>query len=170
MDDTAGETRASRDAAGTAVVCDSNPVNLRFLRAAVQKLGFEEVIVTKNVNELVAQAVARQPQLVVFDPAIHGGVGIDAIEPLAREVPGALVVAFCSDAELAEAVRSMGLVTVAKASMLQLDELVATVESRLGRAVAAQAEDIPVTDMATPVWDLVPSLANPDDEEPRPNE
>lgn len=160
--DSADEPGVESQASGTAVVCDPNTVNLRFLRAAVQKLGFDDVVTTKNVAELVAQATAHQPALVVFDPAMNGGAGIDAIEHLRRGAPEALIVGFCSDAELSAAARAMGLVTVAKLNMLQLDELVATVEEKLGRAVKAGGEEIPVADMDTPVWDLVPSLPDPE--------
>src|SRR3954467_600208 len=94
----------------TAVVCDSNPMNLRFLRATMQKLGFGEVIDTKNVADLVAQATARQPRGIVFDPAMPGGAGVDAMEPLRQRVPGALLVALCSDIDLLPSLRKMDIV------------------------------------------------------------
>ena len=149
--------------AETAVVCDGNPVNLRFLRASMQKLGFGAVIDTKNVTELVAQAAAHQPRVVVFDPAMHGGAGVDAIEPLRQRVPGALLVALCSDPELLPTLRKQDIVTVQKVGIMHLDALVATVENRLGRSAASDPEEIPVADMDTPVWDQVPSLVDPDD-------
>ena len=164
MDESADQPRAGTRAPETAVVCDANPMNVRFLRAAMQKLGFGQVIDTKNVTELVAQAAAHQPRVVVFDPAMHGGAGVDAIEPLQQRVPGVLLVALCSDADLLPIVRSQGILTVEKVGIMRLDALVEAVEQRLGRAAAPDAEEIPVTDMDTPVWDLVPSLVDPDDD------
>jgi len=163
MDESADQPPpATRDE--SAVVCDGNPMNLRFLRATMQKLGFGEVIDTKNVADLVAQATARQPRVIVFDPAMHGGAGVDAIEPLRQRVPGALLVALCSDVDLLPSLRKMDIVTVEKAGLMRLDNLVAAVESRIGRATDADAEEIPAaTDMDTPVWDLVPSLVDPDE-------
>jgi len=162
MSESADQPGSVTRAPETAVVCDGNPMNLRFLRASMQKLGFGQVIDTKNVTELVAQAAAHQPRVVVFDPAMHGGAGVDAIEPLRQRVPGALLVALCSDADLLPSLRKMDIVTVEKVGIMRLDTLVATVESRLGRSTDADAEEIPVADMDTPVWDQVPSLVDPD--------
>jgi len=75
-----------------------------------------------------------------------------------------LLVALCSDADLLPIVRSQGILTLEKVGIMRLDALVAAVEQRLGRAAAPDAEEIPVTDMDTPVWDLVPSLVDPDDD------
>ena len=162
MDESADEPRPATRAPETAVVCDGNPVNLRFLRASMQKLGFGAVIDTKNVAELVAQATAHQPRVVVFDPAMHGGAGVDAIEPLRQRVPGAMLVALCGDPEILASLRTTDIVTVEKVGIMHLDTLVATVESRLGRSAEADPEEIPVADMDTPVWDQVPSLVDPD--------
>ena len=163
MSESADQSRMAARAPETAVVCDGNPMNLRFLRATMQKLGFGEVIATKNVTELVAQAAAHQPRVVVFDPAMHGGAGVDAIEPLRHRVPGALLVALCSDADLMPELRKMDLVTVEKSGIMRLDNLVTAVENRLGKSDHGDAEEIPVADMDTPVWDQVPSLVEPDD-------
>lgn len=163
MDESADQPASAARAPETAVVCDGNPMNLRFLRASMQKLGFGAVIDTKNVPELVAQAAAHQPRVVVFDPAMHGGAGIDAIEPLRQRVPGALLVALCSDADLMPSLRKMDIVTVEKVGIMHLDTLVATVESKLGRSAHTDPDEIPATDVDTPVWDQVPSLVDPDD-------
>ena len=162
MSESADQPRTATLAPETAVVCDGNPVNLRFLRATMQKLGFGSVIDTKNVAELVAQATAHQPRVVVFDPAMHGGAGVDAIEPLRARVPSALLVALCADQEILASVRTMDVVTVEKVGIMHLDTLVATVESRLGRSAASDPEAIPTADIDTPVWDQVPSLVDPD--------
>lgn len=164
MNESADVSRSGTRASDTAVLCDANAFNLRFLRAAMQKLGFAEIVETRTVHELVFQATARQAQLVVFDPAMQGGKGSDAIEPLLRDVQGILLVAFCSDDEGRRAAKAMDVVTVTKASIMQLDALIAAVEERLGRRVADQPEAIPVADMETPVWDLVPSLVNPEED------
>ena len=163
MSESADQTRTATRVSGAAVVCDGNPMNVRFLRATMQKLGFDQVIDTKNVTELVAQAAAHQPRVVVFDPAMHGGAGVDAIEPLHARVPGALLVALCSDPELMPSLRKMGIVAIEKSGIMRLDALVEAVEKRLGRSGENGSEEIPVTDMETPVWDLVPSLVDPDD-------
>jgi len=163
MSESADQPGSATRAPETAVVCDGNPMNLRFLRATMQKLGFGQVIDTKNVADLVAQATARQPRVIVFDPAMHGGAGVDAIEPLQQRVPGALLVALCSDADLLPSLRKMDIVTVEKVGIMHLDALVTTVESKLGRSAHTDPEEIPVTDIETPVWDQVPSLVDPDD-------
>ncbi len=79
---------ASR-ARGTAVVCDPTPFNLRFLRAAMTSLGYVEVVEAHNLAELVHKATVVQAELVVFDPAIEGGAGLDAIHDLKAAVPNA---------------------------------------------------------------------------------
>ena len=160
MTESADEPRATRGS-DTAVVCDTNPFNLRFLRAAMQKLGFMEIVETRNIEELVERATARQAQLVVFDPAMQGGAGVDAIARLQGGAPDALLVAFCSDTELTRMVAALGIVTVEKVGIMHLDELIGAVEEKLGRTASRQPEDIPVADMETPVWDLVPSLVDP---------
>ena len=160
MAESVDESRATRGSE-TAVVCDSSPFNLRFLRAAMQKLGFTEIVETRTVADLVHQSTARRVQLVVFDPAMQGGAGADAIALLQRGAPDALLVAFCSDADLTRMVAALGVVTVEKVGIMHLDELIAVVEEKLGRTATRQLEDIPVTDMDTPVWDLVPSLVDP---------
>ena len=166
MSESADASRSESRASETAVVCDANTFNLRFLRAAMQKLGFAEVVSTGTVHELVFQATARQAQVVVFDPVMDGG--LEAIEALQRDVPGLLVVAFCSDDDCRRAAKNLGVVTVTKTSMMQLDTLIATVEQRLGCQADEHPEGIPVADMDTPVWDLVPSLANPPEDPPAP--
>ena len=160
MTESADEPRATRGSE-TAVVCDTSPFNLRFLRAAMQKLGFTEIVETRTIADLVEQSAARRAQLVVFDPAMHGGAGADAIDRLQRGAPDALLVAFCSDTDLTRMVAALGIVTVEKVGIMHLDELISVVEEKLGRTAARQPEDIPVTDMDTPVWDLVPSLVDP---------
>lgn len=162
MTESADDPRSDTRAAETAVVCDTNAFNLRFLRAAMQKLGFDDVVETRTVPELVEHAARSQAVVVVFDPAMERGAGIEAAKTLQQRVPDALLVAFCADDEVTRAVKAMGIVTVEKASILKLDTLIATVKDRLGRTVAVQPEDIPVADMETPVWDLVPSLVDPD--------
>jgi DNA-binding NtrC family response regulator len=160
MSESADEPRATRGSE-TAVVCDTSPFNLRFLRAAMQKLGFTQTIETRTLDDLVKQSAAHRAQLVVFDPAMQGGAGVDAIEALQRGAPDALLVAFCSDTELTRLVAALGIVTVEKVGIMHLDELIGVVEEKLGRTAAHEAEDIPVADMDTPVWDLVPSLVDP---------
>ena len=160
MTESADEPRATRGSE-TAVVCDTNPFNLRFLRAAMQKLGFAETVETRTIEDLVEQSAAHRAQLVVFDPAMQGGAGIDAIARLRAGAPDALLVAFCSDTEVTRLVAAMGVTTVEKVGIMHLDELIGVVEEKLGRTAAHEAEDIPVADMDTPVWDLVPSLVDP---------
>ena len=162
MTQSADDPRPGAGAPETAIVCDTNAFNLRFLRAAMQKLGFGDVVESRNVDDLVAEATTRQPTVVVFDPAMQNAAGVDALEQLQQRAPRALLVAFCSDDELSRTIKAMGIVTVEKASILKLDALIATIQVKLGRTLAEQPEDIPVADMETPVWDLVPSLANPD--------
>ena len=162
MTESADDARSGMRADETAVVCDTNAFNLRFLRAAMHKLGFDDVVETRTVAELVARAIASRAVVVVFDPAMEHGAGVEAAETLQARVPSALLVAFCADDEITRTVKAMGIVTVEKASILKLDALIATVQDRLGRTVAVQPEDIPVADMETPVWDLVPSLVDPD--------
>lgn len=143
---------------GIAVVCDTSTFNLRFLRAAMTKLGYHQVIEAHNIDELVHKATVSQAELVVFDPAMQDGLGLDAIRDLHTGAPNALLVAFCSDQAMARTVKWQGLVTVEKRSILQLDALIAAVEGVLGREAVVEPEGIPVSDMAIPVWDLVPSL------------
>lgn len=164
MDESADEPRAGSRPSDTAVVCDANAFNVRFLRAAMHKLGFAEVVDTRTVDDLIHQATVHQATVVVFDPAMRGGAGVDVIGPLRKAVPDALLVAFCSDDDLIGVVKAMGVVTVHKVGIMQLDALIATIQERLGRPVTGAEEGIPVADMATPVWDLVPSLANPEPE------
>ena len=162
MPESADTSRSGSRAPEAAVVCDGNSFNVRFLRAAMEKLGFAEVVTTRTVSELVREAVAHRARVVVFDPSMQGGMGVDAVGPLQRGLPDALLVAFCADAAVSKAVADLGVVTVTKASMSQLDTLVATIEEKLGRTAEAQPEGIPVADLDTPVWDLVPSLVDPD--------
>jgi DNA-binding NarL/FixJ family response regulator len=143
-----------------AVVCDTSAFNLRFLRAAMAKLGYTDVLEAHNVEELVHQATVGQAELVVFDPAMQDGAGIDAINDLKAAVPNAFLVAFCSDDAMARSMKWQGLVTVPKRSILQLDALIAAIRSELGQADVIEPEAIPMADMAIPVWDQVPSLVD----------
>ncbi|MEY2430644.1 MAG: hypothetical protein QOC92_369 [Acidimicrobiaceae bacterium] len=145
---------------GVAVVCDSNAFNLRFLRAAMTKLAYREVVETRTVEELVHRCTVMQPELIVFDPAMEDGAGLEAIEALQTAAPDALLVAFCSDQNLARSLQRQGVTVVEKISLLKVDKLLATIEAVLGHIVIDEPGAIPAADMVTPVWDLVPSLVN----------
>jgi len=147
-------------ARATAVVCDASAFNLRFLRAAMTKLGYTDVIEAHDLEEMVHKATVAQAELVVFDPAMQDGAGIDAINDLKAAVPNAFLVAFCSDDAMARSVQWQGLVTVPKRSILQLDALIAAIRSELGHEAVVEPEAIPMADMAIPVWDEVPSLVD----------
>jgi CheY-like chemotaxis protein len=147
-------------AQATAVVCDTSPFNLRFLRAAMTKLGYHQVIEAKSIDELVHKATAGQAELVVFDPAMQDGAGLDAIQNLRSECPDALLVAFCSDEAMARSLNWKGLITVPKRSILQLDALIVAIQSELGHDPIVEPEAIPVSDVNVPVWDQVPSLVD----------
>ena len=158
MSVSARQVGSAARAQATAVVCDTSAFNLRFLHAAMTKLGYHQVIEAHTLDELVHKATLGQAELVVFDPAMEEGAGLDAIKDLHAAVPNALLVAFCSDDAMTRSVKWQGIITVAKRSILQLDALIAAIQSELGQDAVVEPEAIPVTDMATPVWDLVPSL------------
>lgn len=158
MSVSAMEVGSAARAQATAVVCDTSTFNLRFLRAAMTKLGYHQVIEAHSIDELVHKATVGQAELVVFDPAMQDGAGLDAIKDLQAGVPNALLVAFCSDDAMVRSVKWQGLVTVPKRSILQLDALIAAIQSELGQDAVVDPEAIPVSDVAIPVWDLVPSL------------
>jgi DNA-binding NarL/FixJ family response regulator len=158
MSVSATQVGSAARAQATAVVCDTSTFNLRFLRAAMTKLGYVQVIEAHTIEELVHRATVGQPELVVFDPAMQDGAGLDAIKVLQSAVPNALLVAFCSDDAMTRSVRGHGIISAPKRSILQLDALIAAIQSELGRDPIVQPEAIPVDDMAIPVWDLVPSL------------
>jgi DNA-binding NarL/FixJ family response regulator len=143
---------------GSVVVCDASSFNLRFLRAAMTKLGFRQVLEAKTLEELEHKATVMQPDLVVFDPSMEHGAGIDLIKGLQSSSPETLIVAFCSDENLARTLKLMGITMVEKVSILQVDLLVATIQSALGLSPVIEPEAIPVNDIAIPVWDQVPSL------------
>src|SRR5258705_5167290 len=90
---------------GSAVVCDASGFNLRFLRAAMIKLGYCQVLEAKTLEELEDKATVMQPDLVVFDPAMEDGAGLDALNVLRTAAPNTLIVAFCSDDSVARSVR-----------------------------------------------------------------
>jgi DNA-binding NarL/FixJ family response regulator len=106
----------------------------------------------------VHKATVAQAELVVFDPAMQDGAGLDAIKELEAAVPNALLVAFCSADAMIRSVKWHRVVTVPKRSVLQVDALIAAIQSELGRDVIVEPEAIPVADLGIPVWDLVPSL------------
>ncbi len=141
-----------------AVVCDASGFNLRFLRAAMTKLGYRQVLEAKTLEELEDKTGVMHPDLVVFDPGMEDGAGLDAIKRLQSVAPETLLVAFCSDDSVARSVKWLGLTTVEKVSILKVDALVAAIESALGQRALPDADAIPVTDVATPVWEEVPSL------------
>ena len=87
------------------MVCDTSTFNLRFLRAAMTKLGYHQVIEAHDIEELVHKATVGQAELVVFDPAMQDGAGLAAIKDLRAGAPNALLVAFCSDDEMIRSVK-----------------------------------------------------------------
>ena len=143
----------------TALVCDTSTFNLRFLRAAMMTLGYERVVEARDLDELVHVATVAHADLVVFDPAMQDGAGLDVIKDLQVAVPDALLVAFCSDDAMTRSIKWDGIVTVAKRSIMQLDALIAAIQSELGRDLVVESEAIPVADVGIPVWEQVPSLA-----------
>ena len=155
------EVGSAARAQATAVVCDTSDFNLRFLHAAMTKLGYHQVIEVHTIEELVRKATVGQAELVVFDPAMQDGAGLDAIKDLQLALPMALLVAFCSDDAMTRSVKWQGIIAVPKRSILQLDALIAAIQSELGRDAVAEPGAIPVLDVAVPVWDLVPSLVDP---------
>lgn len=144
---------------GSAVVCDANGFNLRFLRAAMQKLGYTQVLEAKSLDELEHKVCVMQPDLVVFDPAMESGAGLDLLKVLHSDAPETTLIAFCSDESMARAVKGLGFTTVEKVSILKTDALVAAIE-RVTNRRAATGNGIPSLDVAVPVWDEVPSLVD----------
>ena len=140
------------------MVCDTTPFNLRFLRAAMMTLGYDQVIEAHDLDELVPAAATAHADLVVFDPAMEDGAGLDAIKNLQAAVPDALLVAFCSDDAMIRTLNWEGILTVAKRSIMQLDALIAAIQSELGQDPVVESEGIPVADIGIPVWEEVPSL------------
>ena len=108
----APEVGSAARAQATAVVCDTSDFNLRFLHAAMTKLGYRQVIEVHTIEELVRKATVGQVELVVFDPAMQDGAGLDAIKDLRAAVPDALLVAFCSDDAMTRSVKWQGIITV----------------------------------------------------------
>jgi DNA-binding NarL/FixJ family response regulator len=145
---------------GSAVVCDGSGFNLRFLRAAMVKLGYRQVLEAKTLDELEHKVCVMQPDLVVFDPAMEDGAGLDLLKVLAADSPDSSIVAFCSDDSMARSVKWLGFTTVEKISILQVDALVAAIEVITDRT-ADVPDVIPNVDVSTPVWDQVPSLVQP---------
>lgn len=162
MNRSAGDIGSASRAQTTAVVCDTTAFNLRFLRAAMMTLGYDEVVEAHDLHELVQAAAGARPDLVVFDPAMENGAGLDAIKGLRTAVPGALLVAFCSDDAMIRTLKWDGIVTVAKRSIMQLDALIAAIRSELGQDPVVESEGIPVADIGIPVWEEVPSLVEGD--------
>jgi ActR/RegA family two-component response regulator len=160
MSVSAHEVGSAARAQATAVVCDTSAFNLRFLRAAMTKLGYRQVIEAHSLDELVNKATTTQPELLVLDPAMEDGAGLDVMKELSAAVPSALIVAFCSDDAMARSVQWQGTITVPKRSILQLDALIAAIRAELGQEAVVEPEAIPVDDVAIPVWDLVPSLVD----------
>ena len=158
MNGSAGEDESPSRAHGTAVVCDAKTFNLRFLRAAMITLGYDDVVETHDLVELLRAARDQRPDLVVFDPAMQDGAGLDAIRQLQAAGSRALLVAFCSDDAMARSLQSEGIVTVAKRGILQLDALIAAIQAKSGRDLVVEPESIPVADVGIPVWEEVPSL------------
>ena len=154
-----GEVPAASAPGGeSAVVCDASGFDLRFLRAAMIKLGYRQVLEAKTLEELEAKATVMQPALIVFDPAMEDGAGLDVLNVLQQVTPDTLLIAFCSDDSVARSVKCLGLTTVEKVSILKVDALVAAIEEARGAAMDHDDDAIPVTDVATPVWEEVPSL------------
>src|SRR4051812_38051926 len=118
--------------AGSAVVCDASGFNLRFLRAAMTKLGYVQVLEAKSLEELENKAMVMQPALIVFDPAMEDGAGIDTLKRLHDSAPATMLIAFCSDESIARSVKWLGITTVEKVSILKVDALVAAIENALG--------------------------------------
>jgi DNA-binding NarL/FixJ family response regulator len=162
MSGSAGDDESPSRAHATAVICDAKTFNLRFLRAAMITLGYDDVFEARDIDELVHVARGTRADLVVFDPAMQDGAGLDAIKDLQAAVPDALLVAFCSDDAMTRTVKWDGIVTVAKRSILQLDALIAAIQAELGREPVVGPEGIPVTDVGIPVWEEVPSLVEGD--------
>jgi DNA-binding NarL/FixJ family response regulator len=162
MSGSAREDGSTARARATAVVCDTSAFNLRFLRAAMTTLGYEVVIEAHDLDELVQAATARRADLVLFDPAMQDGAGLDVIKDLRTAVPNALLVAFCSDDAMTRSIKAQGIVSVAKSSIMQLDALIAAIQTELGHDPVVEPEGIPVTDIGIPVWEQVPSIVEGD--------
>ena len=158
MSVTGSPGRALARGQGSVVICDGNGFNLRFLRAAMMKLGFAKVLEAKTLDELEDKARVVEPELIVFDPAMQDGAGVDAMKTLREISPESVLVAFCSDDTIGRTMGWLGVTVVPKHSIMHLDVLVSAIEGALGLAAIEEPEAIPTTDMATPVWDLVPSL------------
>src|SRR5688500_4173352 len=132
MSGSAGDDESPSRAQAAAVVCDAKTFNLRFLRAAMMTLGYEDVFEARDLDQLLHVAKEARADPVVFDPAMQDGAGLDANKDLQAAVPDALLVAFCSDDAMTRTVKWDGIVTVAKRSILQLDALIAAIRSELG--------------------------------------
>ena len=162
MSGSAREDGSTARGRATAVVCDTSAFNLRFLRAAMTTLGYDEVVEVHDLDHLVHAATVGRADLVVFDPAMQDGAGLDVIKDLQAGVPNALLVAFCSDDVMMRSVTGHGTITVAKSSIMQLDALIAAIQAELGHDLVVAPEAIPVADIGIPVWEQVPSIVEAD--------
>jgi DNA-binding NarL/FixJ family response regulator len=106
-----------------AVLFEHDSVSRRFIRAAIAGCGYDDVVEAADVQAFVREVVARQPDLLVIDPAAEEGAGLQALTEAAHAAPEALAVALSADAQLLQEAEQLGMTPVHKVSVVKLDGL-----------------------------------------------
>jgi hypothetical protein len=106
-----------------AILFERDPFNRRFIRAAIRGCGYTDIIEAFDLEAFVDEAAARQPDLLVLDPAVEEGAGMQALTDAALAAPGALAIALSSDTDLLALASVRGMTPVKKVSVVKLDPL-----------------------------------------------
>jgi CheY-like chemotaxis protein len=106
-----------------AILFERDPFNRRFIRAAIRGCGYTDIVEAFDLEAFVEEAKARQPDLLVLDPAVEEGAGMTALAEAALAAPGALAVALSSDTDLLQQAEDLGMTAVKKVSVVKLDPL-----------------------------------------------
>jgi DNA-binding NarL/FixJ family response regulator len=106
-----------------AILFERDPFNRRFIRAAIRGCGYTDIVEAFDLEAFVKEAADRQPDLLVLDPAVEEGAGMQALTDAAQAAPAALAIALSSDTELLAQAVALGMTAVKKVSVVKLDPL-----------------------------------------------
>ena len=97
------------------LICEDNPVTAKLFDAALRKFGLELTILP-DADDIVAEVVARRPDLVLMDLRLPGIGGREAIAALRGDARTAAVriVLHSANANVVEIAEELGVASVGK--------------------------------------------------------
>ncbi len=121
----------------TTVIADTSVLNRSFLRLALERVApvaAHDVVEVSTAAALLAQIEQRQPELVVFDPAVDYRPTAALVEEVVQRTPLAVVLVVSGRSSVIDAARASGALVAFKRSLFGTSEIEDVITRAYARA------------------------------------